>query len=209
VNRDSSSRQRRDLSRGEIVAVADRIMRDEGESAVSMRRVAQDCGVTAMAIYHHIGSKEELLTLVVDGVIGSAVERAAVSDDWREAMVSFALAFRNGLLANPGAAAVFLKRPVVSPNLSMVTERIFAILEQGGVVGQAAAEAADAIVLLTTGSISNDLTRPPEVRRGLLELLPSETTPRLARRIEDYAVRDGEQRFELALGWLLDGIENA
>jgi TetR/AcrR family tetracycline transcriptional repressor len=204
-----SASERRDLSRDRIISVAETIMDQEGEAAVNMRRVAQECGVTAMAIYHHVASKEELLTLVVDRVIGDVLEAAPEVDEWRASMSSFALALRDGLLANRGAASVFLRRPILSPNLAFATERIFEVLERGGIDGRPAAEAADAVVLLLMGSIANDLTRPPEVRRRLSDDEWTGSTPRLTRQIEDYAVRDGEQRFLLALDWLLDGIERA
>jgi hypothetical protein len=39
------------------------------------------------------------------------------------------------------------------------------------------------------------------------ERVPASETPLLVEHISAYSERDGEQRFELALGWLLDGIE--
>lgn len=42
------------------------ILEAEGPQAVSMRRVANDVGITAMAIYHHFPSREALLNAVVD-----------------------------------------------------------------------------------------------------------------------------------------------
>lgn len=42
------------------------ILEAEGPQAVSMRRVAKDVGITAMAIYHHFPSREALLSAVVD-----------------------------------------------------------------------------------------------------------------------------------------------
>jgi AcrR family transcriptional regulator len=42
------------------------ILEAEGPHAVSMRRVAKEVGITAMAIYHHFPSREALLSAVVD-----------------------------------------------------------------------------------------------------------------------------------------------
>jgi AcrR family transcriptional regulator len=201
------SHRRRDLSRHEIAAEASRIMRQEGEAAVTMRRVAAGCGVTAMALYHHVGSKEGLLTLVVDDVIGEAVEGFSPGPDWRTSMVDFVTRFRAALLANPGAATVFLRRPVLSENLTRTTEILFAILQDGDVRPAAMAEAVDAIVLLMMGSVANDSTRPADVRMQLLETVPVEETPLLVEHIGAYSERNGERRFQTALSWLLDGIE--
>jgi AcrR family transcriptional regulator len=42
------------------------ILEAEGPQAVSMRRMAKEVGITAMAIYHHFRSREALLDAVVD-----------------------------------------------------------------------------------------------------------------------------------------------
>lgn len=47
-----------------------KILEEEGESAVSMRRIAQTVGITPMAIYHHFPNREALLNFVVDREFG-------------------------------------------------------------------------------------------------------------------------------------------
>jgi AcrR family transcriptional regulator len=42
------------------------ILEAEGPDAVSMRRVAREVGITAMAIYHHFPNREAMLDAVVD-----------------------------------------------------------------------------------------------------------------------------------------------
>src|SRR5215469_2828399 len=49
-----------------IYECALRILEAEGPQAVSMRRVAGETGITAMAIYHHFANREALLRQVVD-----------------------------------------------------------------------------------------------------------------------------------------------
>jgi hypothetical protein len=140
---------------------------------------------------------------------GGAGDALAVelSDDWRSSMVEYGCALRTSMLANRGAGAVFVGRPIVGPNMAQATERFMEILERGGVRGVAVAEATDAIVLLTLGSIANDLTRAPEIREQLRDHLPEEDTPRMLEGMDTYSNRDPEARYRLALGWLLDGID--
>jgi AcrR family transcriptional regulator len=45
------------------------ILRSEGAEAISMRRVAADAGVTAMATYRHYPNREALLRKVVDDAV--------------------------------------------------------------------------------------------------------------------------------------------
>jgi len=49
-----------------IAEIALKLLEEEGENAVSMRRVAQAVGITPMAIYHHFPNREALLNFVVD-----------------------------------------------------------------------------------------------------------------------------------------------
>jgi AcrR family transcriptional regulator len=64
-------------TRARIVAATRRILEAEGADAVSMRRIAADCGVSAMAPYWHFPNREALL----EEVCAAAFEEVAA--DWR------------------------------------------------------------------------------------------------------------------------------
>ena len=74
------------FSRDDITAAAIRIADAEGLEALSMRRIAQELGAGTMTIYHYVETKDELLTLVNDAVIGEVL----IGDDepelatWRD-----------------------------------------------------------------------------------------------------------------------------
>jgi AcrR family transcriptional regulator len=57
-----------------IYETALRILEAEGPQAVTMRRVAKEVGITAMAIYHHFPNREALLSKVVDTEFEHLVE---------------------------------------------------------------------------------------------------------------------------------------
>ena len=56
---------RRDTS-GKIAAAARHLLDKDGAEAVTMRRVAQAAGITAMAIYRHYPSRDALLNALAD-----------------------------------------------------------------------------------------------------------------------------------------------
>jgi AcrR family transcriptional regulator len=58
----------------QIYQSALRILETEGPQAVSMRRLAKDVGITAMAIYHHFPSRDALLGAVVDSEFEKLVD---------------------------------------------------------------------------------------------------------------------------------------
>ncbi|WP_454743547.1 TetR/AcrR family transcriptional regulator [Cupriavidus necator] len=48
-----------------ILDTAARLFREEGYATTSLRNIAAECGVTTGSIYHHFGSKEEIVTEVL------------------------------------------------------------------------------------------------------------------------------------------------
>ncbi len=67
-----------------ILDTAARLFREEGYASISLRDIAAECGVTTGSLYHHFGSKEEIVTEVLRiGVVRVAdeVRRAVMSLD--------------------------------------------------------------------------------------------------------------------------------
>src|SRR5262245_58335068 len=67
------------------IAVADA----EGLQAISVRRIAQELGVSPMAVYTYVPSKAELVGLMFDRVLGETGE-AAEGQGWRDALSTLA-----------------------------------------------------------------------------------------------------------------------
>ena len=65
---------RQGLSVEEIVRVAVEAADEEGLAALSMRRVAERLGVTAMSLYTYVPGKAELVDVMLDAVVGEMVE---------------------------------------------------------------------------------------------------------------------------------------
>ena len=86
-----SSRQPR-FTRSDIAEVAVRVADAEGFAAVSMRRLAAELDAGTMTLYHYVRTKDELLTLVFDAVLGEVVlpEDQELPEDWRDAVTLIA-----------------------------------------------------------------------------------------------------------------------
>ena len=63
-------RRREPISREAIVTAAIQLLDREGLAALSMRRLAEELGTGAASLYWHVGSKDGLLELIFDRVIG-------------------------------------------------------------------------------------------------------------------------------------------
>jgi AcrR family transcriptional regulator len=101
--RPSPASRRPRFTRDDITAAAIRLADAEGLDALSMRRIAQELGAGTMTIYHYVETKDELLTLVSDAIIGEVL----IGDDeptlatWRERVVRIATRTRDALRRHP------------------------------------------------------------------------------------------------------------
>ena len=70
------------FTRDQIAAAAIRIADAEGADALSMRRIASELDAGTMTLYHYIRTKDELLALVGDAIMGEMRPRPrrAVAD---------------------------------------------------------------------------------------------------------------------------------
>jgi AcrR family transcriptional regulator len=92
------------FSREQIAEMALRIADEEGIDAVSMRRVAGELGAGTMTLYHYVRTKDELLALMDNAIMGELiVPDDELSTDWREALSQIARRSRAALLRHPWA----------------------------------------------------------------------------------------------------------
>ena len=61
--------RRPQLTRQRVVAEALAVIAQDGVQALTMRRLAARLGVVPGALYHHVGNKQQLQDLVLDGVL--------------------------------------------------------------------------------------------------------------------------------------------
>jgi AcrR family transcriptional regulator len=86
-NRDSPTRgPKPGLSVATIVAAAIEVADAEGLSALSMRKVGDRLGKSAMALYTYVPGKSELLDLMIDTVQGELRTDYSEFDRWRDAI---------------------------------------------------------------------------------------------------------------------------
>ena len=102
----------------DIVRIGRAHLATDGAAALSLRAVARDLGVVSSAVYRYVGSRDELLTLlVVDGYdeLGDAVDAALAKvgrSDHAGRMVTIGRAVRSWALAEPATYALLFGSPV-------------------------------------------------------------------------------------------------
>jgi AcrR family transcriptional regulator len=104
-----SSRKSR-LNREKIAATALAIADQEGFDAVSMRRVAQELQVGTMSLYYYVKTKDDLMAVMDDALMGEAL-LPCLPKDWRRAMMEIAKRTRAVFVRHPWALVAMLSAP--------------------------------------------------------------------------------------------------
>jgi AcrR family transcriptional regulator len=115
--RDRPRRERRDgLSVDRIVEAAIELADADGLEAVSMARVAERLGFTAMALYRHVASKDELLVLMQDAAVGPPPPFDESLPGWRPQLERWCSALLEVMNAHPWWLYIPISPPPPTPS---------------------------------------------------------------------------------------------
>lgn len=139
------------LSRERVVDAALEFIDANGLPGLTMRRLGEQLGVEAMALYRYIPSKEELLDEVVESLVAQVraddVVLDAPRDGWQDFLQRLAHGVRRTALTHPKAFPLVASRPPEAPwlrpplrSLDWV-ETFLAGLVEEGFTDEAAVEA--------------------------------------------------------------------
>ncbi|MCP2275772.1 transcriptional regulator, TetR family [Nocardia amikacinitolerans] len=106
------------LTVDDIAETAIRLADSDGLAAVTLRRVAEEVGVTAMSLYGYVPSKAELLDLIADRVYRDYPMPDDAPSDWRSRLEGIARANRTMYLTHSWLLQIAASRPIPGPNLT-------------------------------------------------------------------------------------------
>ncbi|RST16299.1 TetR/AcrR family transcriptional regulator [Streptomyces sp. WAC05374] len=89
------------LDRERITEAAVRLLDAEGLAKFSMRKLAAELDVTAMSVYWYVDTKDDLLELALDRVVGELAPDPGPGTDWRERLRALATSYRGLFVAHP------------------------------------------------------------------------------------------------------------
>jgi AcrR family transcriptional regulator len=102
------------LTRDTVVTAAIALADEEGLEAVSLRRLGERLGVSAMAPYRHVRDKDDLLDAMADELYGR-LELPDPASGWWDGLARMARSARSLVLAHAWAVPLFA-RPLAGPN---------------------------------------------------------------------------------------------
>jgi len=203
--------ERRPLTRDAIVEAALALLEREGLQGVSMRKLAQELGTGAASLYWHVGDKEELLSLLLDRIVGESELPEPDPEHWQEQVKESMRATRRLMHRYRDGAQLSLGRIPAGPRSLPVLERSLAIVAAAGLPAPVIAYAADMFALFV-GAFAYEASlrvpgASPDELREYFRSLPPERFPNLAALADDLTAGDEDERFEFALELLVRGLE--
>jgi AcrR family transcriptional regulator len=219
----SSRRRREPISRDAIVDAAIALLDRDGLDALSMRSLAEQLGTGAASLYWHVGSKDGLLDLVLDRLIGEVTIPDADPARWQEQVREVARNQRAVTLRHPYVVRVSIGRIPMGPNAIRLSERTLAIMRAGGLPPRLAVQG-HLLLISTINGFTLDETGvgdPPgaqdgpapqeaaEMASAYLSSLPPEHFPNLVELSREYTLVDDDARFDLLIGIFVDGLARA
>ena len=210
---------RRALTRERVVAEARTVISADGAAALSMRGLAARLGVVPGAVYRHVRNKEQLLDLVVDGVLAEVDTRADPALAWAGQIKVLAHRLRAVLEDHPGIAGLLKTRDPLGPHSLALAEAFLAPLQQADLPARQTALAFSLIYDYTLGFALSDRTTVNEQRvqdtatrhqlHAFFRSLPAGRFPALTALGEHVWADNRDERFTDGLDTLLAGIDAA
>jgi AcrR family transcriptional regulator len=210
-------KKRQPLSRDRILNAAIRVADRGGAGAISMRHVAQELGVEAMSLYHHVPNKEAILDGVVDAVFAAIELPPADRDDWRDAIRARARSARAVLSQHRWALGLLDSRPTPGPATLRHHDAVLGVLSKAGFTLPMAVHAVSVIDSYIGGFVLQEANLPAktpadlrEVADGILERMPGDELPYLAEVIAHHALQPGydyTSEFIYGLDLILDALD--
>jgi AcrR family transcriptional regulator len=212
--------RRPQLTRQRVVTEALAVIAHDGVQALTMRSLAARLGVVPGALYHHVGNKQQLQDLLLDGVLAEIDFHTDPSLAWTQQLKNLAHRLRQVLEAHPGVAAILKTRDPLGPHSLALAEALLAPLQAAGFADRQAGLAFSLLVDYTVGfavsatptAVNEQRVRDPAIRTQLHQFfrsLPPDRFPALVALGQHVWVDNRDERFTAGLEVLVDGLEHA
>ena len=122
---------REPLSTERVLGAAVALAARDGIESLTMRKLADDLGVGAMSLYHHVPNKDELLDGMVD-IVFSEIELPSTDVEWKTAMRQRAISTREVLNRHPWAVGLMESRATPGPASLRLHDAVLGCLREGG-----------------------------------------------------------------------------
>jgi AcrR family transcriptional regulator len=215
---DPSAEPRLPLTRERVLAAAVALADRGGIESLSMRKLAQELGVEAMSLYHHVANKDDILDGLVDVVFGE-IDLPTGEDGWKAAMRGRAISAREALRRHPWATGLMESRPTPGAANLRHHDAVLGVLRGAGFSVELAAHAYSLLDSYIYGFALEEASLPfhtpeeaAEVAQAIMAESPAAEYPHLTEIAVDHVLQPGYDygnEYLFGLDLILDGLERA
>ena len=202
------------LDRETVVTAALDIADREGLNGVTMARVAEELGSSAMSLYRHVRDKTELLEAIAELAVSEVPAIAQDRRPWRVRLEEFALGIRRNALRHPVVIEVVISNQgLYGPTATGIALDWIAVLHEAGFDDDASIRGYLAFRNHIIGALVWEISRfregSAEFRHEVEESFVSHDTPPDSPlwHFGQVVADDPEAQFLFGLRVLLDGFE--
>jgi AcrR family transcriptional regulator len=189
-----------------------------GLGELTMRRLAEELGVEAMSLYHHVPNKDAILDGMID-LVFREIELPSRDVDWKIAMRQRAASMRAVLLRHRWAIGVMESRRAPGPSNLAHHDAVLGCLRGGGLSIELTAHAYALLDAYIYGFVHTEHNLPfqtteetQEVAKEIFEQIPPGAFPHLVELATQHVLQPGYafgDEFGFGLELILDGLERA
>ena len=202
----------RDLVMKKALEVADH----EGIDALTMRRLAQELGVEAMSLYHHVANKDQLLDGLID-LVFAEIELPSRQEHWKTALRSRSISAYKALVRHPWSVGLMESRTAPGPATLRHHETVLACLRNGGFSLAATAHAYSLLDSYIYGFALQEINLPfntsdeaAPVADSMMTQMPMSEFPYMIEMAMEHVLKPGyaySDEYAIGLEIILDGLE--
>ena len=200
-----------ELTREDVIDAAAELVAERGYAGLSMRALAQRCGVATMTLYRHVRTKEDLLGALTDRVLVELELPAPGTLTWQEQIATVFRSVHDLLLEHPDVVEIAVRQHVAGEAAYRGAEVVLDALGRAGIEGEAAASAFAALFAFTLGFTQQQLQASgPGAglahRQAVLERLPVDDFDNLSRLGGVFLLRHSDRHFDDGLDLIIRGL---
>lgn len=205
------------LNRQQALQTAVALADQGGVESLSMRKLAQELGVEAMSLYHHVTNKDDILDGMVD-LVYTEFALPADHTDWKRSLRGWGNSVRTVLSRHPWAISLMFSRATPGPMSLQHLNTLFGYLRGAGFSVQMAAHAVSILDSYVYGFVLQEVNLPfkpgDEFAKGvdnIAQRLPPNDFPHLIELTVEHVMKPGYSygnEFEYGFDLILDALEN-
>ena len=200
-----------ELTREDVIDAAAELVAERGYAGLSMRALAERCGVATMTLYRHVRTKEDLMGALADRVLAELELPAPGTLTWQEQIATVFRSVHDLLLEHPDVVEIAVRQHVAGEAAYRGAEVVLDALRRAGIEGEAAASAFAALFAFTLGFTQQQLQASgPGAglahRQAVLERLPVDDFDNLSRLGGVFLLRHSDRHFDDGLDLIIRGL---